>query len=176
MPLIPSQTPRWHRFPGRKPVDDRTASAGIVYVLGKGVSWEGVPAERIGCSGVTCWRRLPDCTEAGVCGPACMRRCSSRSTCRLAGHGRLIVDRHSTPLAASLTGGNRCDVTQLIPLLDAIPRIRGCCGRLRHKSKCLCVDRGYGIRKRCRLLWVPGYRPRDRPTWRLTWRRPGHDT
>ncbi|GGV01425.1 hypothetical protein GCM10010211_80890 [Streptomyces albospinus] len=45
---------------------DRVALAGIVYVLRKGMSWQGVPAERIGCSGVTCWRRLRDWTEAGV--------------------------------------------------------------------------------------------------------------
>lgn len=36
----------------------------------------------------------------------------------------VIVDRLGTPLAVSLTGGNRHDVTQLIPLLNAIPRIR----------------------------------------------------
>lgn len=33
----------------------------------------------------------------------------------------LIADRHGTPLAVSLTGGNRHDVTQLMPLLDALP-------------------------------------------------------
>ncbi|GAA2683259.1 hypothetical protein GCM10009864_65220 [Streptomyces lunalinharesii] len=47
-------------------MDDRVAMAGIVYVLCKGVSWRDVPAERVGCSGVTCWRRLRDWTEAGV--------------------------------------------------------------------------------------------------------------
>jgi transposase len=36
------------------------------YVLRKGVSWADVPPERIGCSGITCWRRLRDWTEAGV--------------------------------------------------------------------------------------------------------------
>ncbi|MDQ0946508.1 hypothetical protein QFZ24_000431 [Streptomyces phaeochromogenes] len=33
--------------------------------------------------------------------------------------GCLIVDRHGTPLAITLTGGNRHDVTQLLPRLDA---------------------------------------------------------
>jgi transposase len=47
-------------------VDERAALRGIVYVLRKGVSWADVPAERIGCSGVTAWRRLRDWTEAGV--------------------------------------------------------------------------------------------------------------
>lgn len=40
--------------------------AGIVYVLRTGVNWADVPAEKIGCSGVTCWRRLRDWTEAGM--------------------------------------------------------------------------------------------------------------
>ncbi|MBB6439446.1 transposase [Streptomyces candidus] len=39
---------------------------GIVYVLRKGVGWRDVPAELVGCSGVTAWRRLRDWTEAGV--------------------------------------------------------------------------------------------------------------
>lgn len=47
-------------------MDDRAALRGIVYVLRKGVSWADVPTERIGCSGVTAWRRLRDWTEAGV--------------------------------------------------------------------------------------------------------------
>lgn len=41
----------------------------------------------------------------------------------------VIVDRHRAPPAVSLTGGNRHDVTQLIPLLDAIAPIRGPRGR-----------------------------------------------
>ncbi|GGS38305.1 hypothetical protein GCM10010205_80140 [Streptomyces nojiriensis] len=47
----------------------------------------------------------------------------------------VIVDRHGTPLAVSLTPGNRHDVTQLIPLLDAVPRVRGRRGRPRHRPK-----------------------------------------
>jgi transposase len=31
----------------------------------------------------------------------------------------VIVDRHGTPLAVSLTGGNRHDVTQLMPLVPS---------------------------------------------------------
>ncbi|CAL9320377.1 IS5 family transposase ISGeob7 [Streptomyces sp. SudanB135_2055] len=37
----------------------------------------------------------------------------------------LIVDRHGAPLAVTLTGGNRHNVTQLVPPLDAVPPIRG---------------------------------------------------
>jgi transposase len=35
-------------------------------VLRTGVAWRDVPAEAVGCSGVTAWRRLRDWTEAGV--------------------------------------------------------------------------------------------------------------
>jgi transposase len=42
------------------------APAGIIYVLRTGVAWRDVPAEAVGCSGVTAWRRLRDWTEAGV--------------------------------------------------------------------------------------------------------------
>ena len=65
-PLLPARAPRRHRYPGRLPADDRAALRGIVYVLCKSVSWRDVPAEQVGCSGVTAWRRLRDWTEAGV--------------------------------------------------------------------------------------------------------------
>ncbi|MGW1102508.1 transposase [Streptomyces sp. NPDC002540] len=64
---LPVRTPRLHRCPGRLPADDRATSGGIVHVLCKSVSWRDVPAEPIGCSGVTAWHRLRDWTEAGVC-------------------------------------------------------------------------------------------------------------
>ncbi len=64
--LLPARPPRRRRFPGRKPVDDRVALAGIVFVLKTGITWNELPAAMIGCSGVTCWRRLRDWTEAGV--------------------------------------------------------------------------------------------------------------
>ena len=50
---------------GRPRVDDRAALAGIIFVLRSGIPWEMLPAE-IGCSGMTCWRRLRDWQEAGV--------------------------------------------------------------------------------------------------------------
>jgi hypothetical protein len=55
----------------------------------------------------------------------------------------VIVDRHGTPVAVSVTAGNRHDVTQPIPLLDAIPPIRGRRGRPRSRPKRLFGDRGY---------------------------------
>jgi transposase len=68
----------------------------------------------------------------------------------------LIVDRHGTPLAVSLTSGNRHDVTQLMSLLDAIPRIRGVRGRPRHRPGRLFADRGYDYDKYRRLLRARG--------------------
>jgi len=64
----------------------------------------------------------------------------------------LIVDRHGTQLAVPLTGGNRHDVAQLLPLLDAIPSIRGLRGRPRRNPQRLYADRGYDFDKYRRLL------------------------
>src|SRR3954453_2839758 len=65
-PLIPPRKPRRYRYPGRKPVEDRQALTGILFVLKTGIRWEDLPAE-MGCGcGMTCWRRLRDWNEAGV--------------------------------------------------------------------------------------------------------------
>ena len=62
--LLPPEKPKPKG--GRPPVDRRAALTGIVYVLRTGMPWRFIPAE-LGCgSGVTCWRRLRDWTEAGV--------------------------------------------------------------------------------------------------------------
>jgi transposase len=65
-PLLPRPKPRRYRYPGRRPADDRAALAGIVFVLKTGIAWNQLPASLVGCSGVTCWRRLRDWTVAGV--------------------------------------------------------------------------------------------------------------
>src|SRR5690349_12761051 len=63
-PLLPPERPRPKG--GRKPVPDRPALAGILFVLMSGIGWEDLPAE-MGCgSGMTCWRRLRDWHQAGV--------------------------------------------------------------------------------------------------------------
>ncbi|MEU4154247.1 IS5 family transposase [Streptomyces sp. NPDC026659] len=71
----------------------------------------------------------------------------------------VITDGLGTPLAITLTGGNRHDVTQLLPLLDAVPRIRGATGRPRHRPQQLFADRGYDYDKYRRLLWKRGIKP-----------------
>ena len=48
-------------------------------------------------------------------------------------------------------GGNRNDVTQLIPLLDAVPPVRGAVGRPRQRPDSVVADRGYDHDKHRRL-------------------------
>ncbi|PPK91882.1 DDE family transposase [Kineococcus xinjiangensis] len=43
----------------------------------------------------------------------------------------------------TLTGGNRHDVTQLLPLVDAFPLVRGIRGRPGWRPRYLFADRGY---------------------------------
>ena len=59
--------PRRRRNPkgGRPRVSDRSALAGIVYVLRHGCRWRDVP-RALGASGVSCWRRLREWQKAGV--------------------------------------------------------------------------------------------------------------
>lgn len=63
-PCLPPHKPRPKG--GRKPIDDRKALTGIMFVLKTGIPWEDLPQE-MGCGcGMTCWRRLRDWQEAGV--------------------------------------------------------------------------------------------------------------
>lgn len=62
-PLLPPSFPRARG--GRPPAPDRAALSGIVFVLRTGAPWRSVPLA-LGCSGVTCWRRLRDWQAAGV--------------------------------------------------------------------------------------------------------------
>lgn len=55
----------------------------------------------------------------------------------------LLVDASGIPLAYTVTGGNRNDVTQLITLIDAVPPVRGSIGRPRRRPDRVYADRGY---------------------------------
>jgi transposase len=57
---------RRYRYPGRKRLDDRKALEGILFVLITGIPWRALPQELGLGSGVTCWRRLEEWSEAGV--------------------------------------------------------------------------------------------------------------
>ncbi|MGQ7747806.1 transposase [Streptomyces sp. WC2508] len=71
----------------------------------------------------------------------------------------VITDAGGTPLAITLTGGNRHDITQLLPLLDAIPRIRGVTGHPRHRPRQLFADGGHDFDNYRRFLWKRGIKP-----------------
>ncbi|MCE7007119.1 IS5 family transposase [Kibdelosporangium philippinense] len=55
----------------------------------------------------------------------------------------LITEGHGIPLQVSLTGGNRNDVTQLMPLIQALPPVRGRRGRPRRRPDTVFADRAY---------------------------------
>ena len=79
----------------------------------------------------------------------------------------LLVDATGIPLAWTVTGGNRHDVTQLIPLLDRVPAVAGRPGRPRRRPDTLVADRGYDYDKYRRLLRQRGIKPviaRRRPS------------
>ena len=62
-PLLPPERPKPKG--GRPRAPDRSALAGILFVLRTGIQWHEVPAE-LGCCGKTCWRRLGEWHAAGV--------------------------------------------------------------------------------------------------------------
>jgi transposase len=68
-------------------------------------------------------------------------------------------DRVEPDGAVTLTGGHRNDVTQLIPLLDAVPPIRGVVGKPRRRPRRLYADRGYDHDKYRRLVRARGITP-----------------
>ena len=59
----------------------------------------------------------------------------------------------------SLTGGNRNDVTQLMPLIDQIPPVRGKRGRPRFRPDAVYADRGYDHDKYRDLVRAKGITP-----------------
>ncbi len=67
--------------------------------------------------------------------------------------------RRGIPLAVTLTGGNRNDVTQLLPLVDSVGPVRGKRGRPRLRAEQLIADRGYDHDKYRRELRHRGMRP-----------------
>ncbi|WP_439098535.1 IS5 family transposase [Amycolatopsis vastitatis] len=78
---------------------------------------------------------------------------------KLGSKHHLITDARGTPLPVTLTGGHRNDVTQLVPLIDAIPPIRGVVGKPRRRPRRLYADRGYDHDKYRRLVRDRGITP-----------------
>jgi len=71
----------------------------------------------------------------------------------------LLVDATGIPLAWTLTGGNRNDITQLIPLVERVPPGRGRVGRPRRRPERLSANRGYDFDSHRRQLRRRGIKP-----------------
>jgi transposase len=71
----------------------------------------------------------------------------------------VITDGGGIPRAATLTGGNRHDVTHLIPLIEAIPPVRGRRGRPRQRPGQVYADRAYDHDKYRTLVRAKGIEP-----------------
>ena len=183
-PLLPAPKPWRFRNPGRKPLDDRKALTGILFVLKSGIPWE-ILLQEMGCgSGMTCWRRLRDWQQAGVWqklhetllsrlhgaegldwSRACVdsapdfdqrvRAVGGGEKDRPQSHDRgkpgskhhVLTEANGTPLSAILTGANPHDVTQLLPLADRVPRVRGQWDRPGRRPQRLYADRVYDSRR-----------------------------
>ena len=62
----------------------------------------------------------------------------------------MLTDANGIPLSAILTGANRHDVTSAaggLPLVDAVPPVRGQRGRPRRRPQRLYADRAYDSRR-----------------------------
>src|SRR5881397_4372694 len=71
----------------------------------------------------------------------------------------LLVDATGIPLAWTVTGGNRHDSTQLIPLIDRVPPVRGKVGRPRRRPDRVTGDRAYDYDKYRRELRARRIKP-----------------
>ena len=78
---------------------------------------------------------------------------------RIGSKHHLLTDATVSPLAVSLTGGNRNDVTQLLALVDGVGPVRGKTGRPRRRAERVVADRGYHYDNYRRELRRRGVRP-----------------
>lgn len=72
----------------------------------------------------------------------------------------VITEGGGIPLAASLTADNSNDITQLLPLVEAIPPVRGKRGHPRRRPDALYADRAYDSDKHRNELCAKGIDPR----------------
>lgn len=188
-PLLPPVEPPGE-FGGRPRVPNQVALRGIFFVFLSGIRWEYLPRE-IGCSGMTCWRRLKAWQELEIWERlhhlllAALRKAgkldvtltiADSTTSRAVGGGEstgpnptdrrkpgtkqhLLVDRHGVPLAIRVTGANRSDVQELIPLIAAFPPIGGKPGPPLTKPGAVQADRAYQSRAVEALLKWLGITP-----------------
>lgn len=78
---------------------------------------------------------------------------------KLGSKHHIITEAQGIPLAFQLTGANRHDVTQLLPLVDAIPMIGGQQGHPRCRPDKLYADRAYDSEPHRRQLRIRNIKP-----------------
>jgi transposase len=71
---------------------------------------------------------------------------------KLGSKHHVVTDANGIPLACILTGANRHDVTQLLPLIDKIPRVKGKRGAPRCRPGLVQGDRAYDSEPHRRAL------------------------
>ncbi|RYF49238.1 MAG: IS5 family transposase [Cytophagaceae bacterium] len=71
-----------------------------------------------------------------------------------------LSDGNGLPLATSVTAANRNDITQLRPLVEAIPVVKGKRGRPRKRPKKLLADRAYDSEPHRKWLKAQGIIPK----------------
>lgn len=77
----------------------------------------------------------------------------------------MVTDGNGIPLAVTLTGANAHDVTQMMPLVEAIPPVRGHRGRPRRRPHYVIADRAYDSephRRALRQKKIQSFIPRRR--------------
>jgi transposase len=116
-PLLPPPKERRKRYAGRKPISNRQAFTGILYVLRSGIPWNMLPQE-MGCgSGMTCWRRLRTWQEQRLWQRIHEVLLSKLREADKLDFSRAVVDSSSVRAAH---GGKKLDRTQPI----AVKRVR----------------------------------------------------
>ena len=71
----------------------------------------------------------------------------------------VLTDLRGAPLVAKVTRANEDDRTQLIPMVDAVPPVRGRAGAPRRRPRYLLADRGYDSDPHRRRLRERGIEP-----------------
>lgn len=78
---------------------------------------------------------------------------------KLGSKHHVVVDGHGVPLEVQVTGANRHDVTQLIPMVANLPEVRGKVGHPQSRPQALYGDRAYDSEPaRAILKWL-GIKP-----------------
>ena len=118
--------------------------------------WRDILAE-LQAEGRLSWERAvvdSSCVRAGHGGEKTEKSPVDRA--KLGSKHHLLVEAKGVPLAASLTGANRHDITELLHLVESIPPVRGKRGRPRRKPEKVQGDRAYDSEPHRRALRKKG--------------------